>query len=137
MKLDLNLIEHLDQPIDDVWRAITDPRMLTLWLMENDFEARIGARFTLRRADAAPGWRGWVECQVLELQPPIRMVWSWSDGAEEGGPTRVIFELHTEGSGTRLTLHHVGNEGDSTAKMVCDRWPIKLRALRTILGGKA
>jgi uncharacterized protein YndB with AHSA1/START domain len=51
------------QPIEEVWRAITDSRMLALWLMENDFEASIGARFVLRQADPAPWWRGWVDCE--------------------------------------------------------------------------
>jgi len=135
MKLDLNLTEYFDEQVEEVWEAITDSRTLALWLMENDFEARVGARFVLRRADPSSAWRGWVECEVLELQPPSRMVWSWSDGAEEGGPTRVIFELRSEGTGTRLTLRHVGDEGDETAKMIRDRWPIKLRALSTILRG--
>ena len=135
MKLDLNLTEDFDEPIDEVWKAITDPRTLAVWLMENDFEPRVGARFTLRRADPSPAWRGSVDCEVLELRAPTRMVWSWSDGAEELEPTRVIFELSSRGTGTRLTLRHVGSEGDEVAKMILDRWPIKLRALRTNLGG--
>jgi len=64
------------------------------------------------------------------------MVWSWSHGAEAVEPTRLIFELCSRGSGTRLTLRHGGNEGDEVAKMFRDRWPIKLRALRTILRGE-
>ncbi|HEV3062556.1 MAG TPA: SRPBCC domain-containing protein [Vicinamibacterales bacterium] len=134
MKLDLILTEDLPASIEEVWKAITDSRVLALWLMENDFEARVGARFTLRRVDPVPGWRGWIDCQVLELQPPTRMVWSWSDGADSTG-TRVIFELHAEGSGTRLTLRHVGDEGEAMAQMIRERWPIKLRALASILRG--
>jgi uncharacterized protein YndB with AHSA1/START domain len=136
MRLDVDLTEHFDQPIDEVWRAITDPQMLALWLMDNDFEPRVGARFTLRRADPSPAWRGRVECEVLELSAPTRMVWSWSDGAEDDGPTRVIFELQSEGAGTRLTFRHVGTEGDEVAKMIRDRWPVKLRALGSILRGE-
>jgi uncharacterized protein YndB with AHSA1/START domain len=134
MKLDLTLTEYLPASIEDVWKAITDSQVLALWLMENDFEAQLGARFTLRRVDPDPGWRGWIDCQVLELQAPTRMVWSWSDGAE---PTvsRVIFELHAEGSRTRLTLRHVGDEGEAMAKMIRERWPSKLRALASSLRG--
>jgi uncharacterized protein YndB with AHSA1/START domain len=135
VKLDLNVTEYFAEPIDEVWHAITDSRMLALWFMENDFEARVGARFVLRRSDPSPSWRGWVECEVLELQKPTRMVWSWCDGSEDVGPTRVIFELRSEGKGTRLTLRHIGDEGDETAKMVRDRWPIKLQALASMLGG--
>lgn len=135
MRLDLSLTEYFDESIDEVWRAITDSRVLARWLMENDFEARVGARFVLRRTDRSSAWRGWVDCEVLDLQPPYRMVWAWSDGAEEGGPTQVIFELRSEGTGTLLTLKHVGDERDETAKMIRERWPIKLHILREILGG--
>ena len=133
MRLDVRFTEYFTEPIEEVWHAITDSHMLTLWLMGNDFEPRVGARFVLRQTDPAPWWRGWVECEVLELQEPTRMVWSWSDGSEEHGPTRIIFELRTEGEGTRLTLRHWGDEGDEMAKMILDRWPIKLRALASVL----
>ena len=136
MRLDLNLTERFDEPIEQVWHALTDARMLALWLMENDFQPRLGARFVLRRADPPPGWRGWVECEVLEFQRPTRMVWSWSDGAEEGEPTRVIFELCSEGSGTRLTVRHLGYAEDEAGRMICERWPIKLRALTSMLGAR-
>jgi uncharacterized protein YndB with AHSA1/START domain len=133
MKLDLTLTEYFAAPIEDVWKAVTDRDLLTQWLMENDFEARLGARFTLRRDDPEPGWRGWIECEVLELQPPTRMVWSWSDGAEEA-VSRVIFELKVEDTRTRLTLRHIGDEGKTMAAMIRDRWPIKLRALASLIG---
>ena len=136
MRLDVSFTEYFAQPIEEVWHAITDPHMLTLWLMENDFEARVGVRFVLRQADPAPWWRGWVECAVLELQEPTRMVWSWSDGSEEHGPTRIVFELRREGEGTRLTLRHSGDAEDEMAKMVRDRWPIKLRGLASVLERK-
>ena len=136
MKLDLSVTEYFAQPIEEVWRAITDSRMLAPWLMENDFEASIGARFVLRQADPAPWWRGWVDCEVLELKKPTRMVWSWSDGSEEHGPTRIVFELRREGEGTRLTLRHSGDAEDEMAKMVRDRWPIKLRGLASVLERK-
>lgn len=48
--------------------------MINRWLMAtDDFETKVGARFTLRDV-ARPGFRGYVECQVLELLPPHRMV---------------------------------------------------------------
>jgi uncharacterized protein YndB with AHSA1/START domain len=134
MRLDLTFTEHFKAPVQNVWLAITDRRMLALWLMENDFEPRLGARFALRRADPMSGWRGWVECEVIELEPPTRMVWSWSDGAGVEMTSRVIFELQEEGTGTRLTLRHIGDTDDAIAKMIRERWPIKLQALASTLG---
>jgi uncharacterized protein YndB with AHSA1/START domain len=134
MKLDLTLIEHFKAPIQNVWLAITDRHLLAQWLMENDFEPRLGARFALRRADPTSGWRGTVECEVIELEPPTRMVWSWSDGAGAEMTSRVIFELQEEDTGTRLTLRHIGDTDDAMAQMIRERWPIKLQALASTLG---
>ena len=136
MKIDLNFSELFAQPIEEVWRAITDRPWLARWLMENDFEARVGARFTLRQADPSPWWRGHVECEVLELERPKRMVWSWADGSGSASASRVIFELSGEGSRTRLTIRHVGDEPEEVAKMIRERWPLKLRMLVSVLGGE-
>ena len=35
-------------PPEKVWRALTDPQLLAAWLMPNDFEPRVGHRFTFR-----------------------------------------------------------------------------------------
>jgi len=60
MRLDLSFTEHFKAPVQNVWLAITDRRMLALWLMENDFEPRLGARFALRRAvQCRAGAGGW------------------------------------------------------------------------------
>ena len=134
MKFDVCLTEYFNAPIENVWRAITDPRELARWLMDNDFEARLGARFTLRRLEPVPGWRGWVECEVIELQAPTRMVWSWCDGAEPGTASQVTFELRREGAGTWLTVRHLGEEPELTAKAIQERWPIKVRALSSMFG---
>ncbi len=76
MKVEILLVEDYTHPIDKVWAAITDPAALAQWLMVNDFEPRIGKRFTLR-AEPTAEWRGWMDCEVLEMEPPRRMVWSW------------------------------------------------------------
>jgi len=126
------LNEYFSEPIEEVWHALTDARLLAAWLMENDFEPRIGKRFVLRTPNKVmPGWPGLAECEVLELRPPTRMVWSWSSGA--GDSTVVVFELRPEGDGTRLSLHHSGSASDASGIIISERWPVKLRALGTLL----
>ncbi len=52
-------------PVELVWRALTEPAALATWLMTNDFQAKVGHRFTFRTDPAlAPlrdllggGWR--------------------------------------------------------------------------------
>lgn len=135
MKLDLNLEERFQQPIDEVWAAITDAGMLARWLMENDFEAQVGRPFTLRRGGAASS--GAIECVLLELDPPRRMVWSWSKGDEpDQRPSRVAFELRPDGDGTPLIVKHTGSAGDAAGQLATQRWPILLSALRSLLQGR-
>lgn len=92
-----------------VWKAITDRELLGRWLMPSDFEARLGHRFTFR-TEPGPGFDGVIHCEVLELDEPSRMVWSW-----KGGPldTRVTFTLEEvdEGRSTRLLMLHEGFRG--------------------------
>jgi uncharacterized protein YndB with AHSA1/START domain len=95
-------------PPERVWTALTNRDSIARWLMENDFEPRLGHRFQLR-AKPVPGWDGIVNCEVLELDPPTRMSWSWKSSAPLD--TVVTFELHAEGMGTRLHLAHTGFAG--------------------------
>ncbi len=97
-----------------VWRALTEREAIASWLMDNDFEPRVGHRFTLR-TEPGPGFDGVVRCEVLELEPPgdganrvARMVWSW-----RGGPidTVVTFELQPTPRGTRLRVTQSGFSG--------------------------
>ena len=91
-----------------MWAALTSSDALAAWLMPNDFEPVAGHRFTLR-AKPAPGFDGIVQCEVLELDPPNRMVWSWAGGQID---TTVTFTLEaTPGAGTRLRLRQAGFHG--------------------------
>ena len=94
-------------PIGKVWRALTTPDLLERWLMPNDFQPVVGHNFTLR-TDPGPGFDGVVHCQVLEMEPQRRMVWSW-----KGGPidTQISFELVELGAATELTVVHTGFRG--------------------------
>jgi uncharacterized protein YndB with AHSA1/START domain len=109
MKLNVLLVEDFPHPVEKVWRSLTNPEALRVWLMDNDFEPRIGRRFILRGRDVPAGWRGWIECEVLEINSPHRMVWSWSSN-EGDVPSRLQFDLQElEGGATRLTLRHTGD----------------------------
>jgi uncharacterized protein YndB with AHSA1/START domain len=130
LKLDVDLDEHLESPPQEVWKALTDPVLLARWLMPNDFEPRVGKRFTLV-PDCPTSWEGNVACEVLELVPGRRMVWSWQTKGMER-PTRVIFELSASGTGTRLRLRHMGEADEPIARDLKGGWPGKLASLRRL-----
>ena len=132
MRLDLSMEGLYPVPIDRVWHALTDPATIERWLMRPDgYEAKVGARFTLSetpRADCA----GRVECEVLELSPPHRIVWSWR-GAEDPATTRLVIGLEAGERGTRLTLRHAGESDEPTIRGITGGWTDKLGALAKVL----
>lgn len=69
------------QSREDVWRALTDSAALAEWLMPNDFEPRVGHRFTFRtQPNPQAGFDGIVHCEVLECAPPSRLAYTWAGG---------------------------------------------------------
>lgn len=113
----------LPHPPEKVWQALTDADLLADWLMPNDFEPRVGHRFTFRTEPVpAQGFDGVVHCQVLDLVPSELLRISWAAG---GIDTTVTWRLMPEGAGTRLLLDHEGfDEGDH-----------EQQATRKVLGG--
>jgi uncharacterized protein YndB with AHSA1/START domain len=96
------------QPPRKVWRALTEPAILATWLMPNDIAAVVGHRFTFQ-AQPMPGWDGVVQCEVLEVVPEQRLVYSWRGGPESNRlDTTVTWTLASTATGTRLRLEHAG-----------------------------
>lgn len=70
---------ELSEPVDKVWRALTDSALLARWLMRGELPAREGARFVLDDPRL-----GRVHCELLELEPERRLRYRWhaADAAE-------------------------------------------------------
>ena len=107
MSRSIRIDKHYPYPPHLVWEAITKSDLIEQWLMPNDFELELGREFTLR-AEPAPGFDGIVQCRVLEIVEPEKLVWSWAGG---GIDTRVTFALREEGDGTRFTMTQSGFTG--------------------------
>jgi len=95
-------------PIEVVWAAFTNGEALAQWLMPNNFpaNAKVGDRFQFRIDPMGP-LGGTVECEILELEAPTRMVWSWTGCKASGkkmGPQRVEWQLTARGASTHLRL---------------------------------
>jgi uncharacterized protein YndB with AHSA1/START domain len=105
MSYDITLEQTYPYPPDRVWRALADSAALAAWLMPNDFEARVGHKFQFR-AKPMHGWRGFVECEVLEVVAPLRLAYTWLGDADWKAPTIVRWTLEPIEGGTRLRLEH-------------------------------
>jgi uncharacterized protein YndB with AHSA1/START domain len=99
---------QVPQPPELVWRAITNSATLAEWMFPNDFVPRVGHRFTFQvPPNPKVKFEGLVvRCEVLECEPPSRLVFSWS--AEGLADTRVSFRLEPDGGGTRIFFEHSG-----------------------------
>ena len=61
-----------------------------------------GTRFQFV-AKPRPGWRGIVDCEVLEVREPSLLRFSWV-GDESGAATYVTYRIEPHAGGTRFTL---------------------------------
>ena len=101
-------------PVEDVWTALTDPQALAEWLMPNNFEPVVGKVFRFH-VDPMPGFSGINECEVLEVQPPRRLVYSWTPLPKRADAPRpramtLVWTLAPAPGGTTLVLEQSGLE---------------------------
>ncbi len=84
----------------EVWRSLTDPERLAVWLgADAEIDLRPGGDLEMRTGDGETR-TGWVE----EAQAPSRLCFWWSAGAEVES-TRVELELEqAEEGATRLRV---------------------------------
>jgi uncharacterized protein YndB with AHSA1/START domain len=90
---------------EKVWRALTDPVLLTEWLLPVvELKLEPGAAFTFKTRPY-PGWDGIVNCRILEIEGQRKLSYTW------GVPfldTVVTFTLTPTALGTRLSLVQSG-----------------------------
>jgi uncharacterized protein YndB with AHSA1/START domain len=129
---------ELKSPIDRVWQALTDSETLSKWMMfdAENFEPVVGKRFRFR-GKPATGWTGVIDGEVLEVERPHRLAYTWV-----GGPgnlvvhTRVTWSLtEAEGGVTRLHLEQSGFPVELKPAIVGARygWTHMLEQLRSLL----
>ena len=98
-----------------VWRAMTDPDLIPYWTSTGKgaravgFRPVAGNRFQFV-AKPMPGWRGIVDCEVLEVRERELLRYTWV-GAEGEPPSQVRYQLEPTTEGTRFTYDHTGFTG--------------------------
>jgi uncharacterized protein YndB with AHSA1/START domain len=94
---------------EKVWRAITEPELLTEWLLPViGLKLEPGAEFTLK-SQPQPGWDGVVNCRFLEIEAGKKLSWRWVVGDID---TVVTFTLMPTASGTHLSIVQSGFRHD-------------------------
>ena len=112
---EIRIVRDYPQPLETVWRALTDPTLIPRWTSTGaggrpeGFATSVGTKF---RYVAKPklGWIGIVDCEVLESDEPTLLRYSWADPGG-GEVTEVAYRLEAHGNGTRFTYEHTGFTG--------------------------
>jgi uncharacterized protein YndB with AHSA1/START domain len=72
---EFRIVRDYPHPIAKVWRVLTDPELVPRWTHTGQggrpegFAPVVGTRFRFV-AKPVPGWRGIVDCEVLEVDEP-------------------------------------------------------------------
>ena len=114
---------------EKVWRALTDPVLLTEWLLPvAELKLEPQAAFTFK-TQPYPGWDGIVNCRILEIEAQRKLSYTWVVGDMEID-TVVTFTLTPTASGTRLSLVQSGFKPDQKREFGGARYGWKM------MGGK-
>ena len=93
-----------------LWRALTQPHLISEWLMDNDFAPEVGHRFKLRGE-----WGGVLDCEVLLIEPETSLSYTWdfnSDDPAYALKSVVTFTLTPTAGGARLRMEQSGFRPD-------------------------
>ena len=102
---------ELNHSPEKVWRALTDPELLTEWLLPVvGFKLEPEAAFTFK-TQPYPGWDGTVSCRILEIEAHRKLSYTWVVG-DMALETVVTFTLAPTASGSRLSLVQSGFKPD-------------------------
>ncbi len=113
-----------------VWRALTDPALLSRWWASGDVRPIVGHRFELDM-----GHWGKQPCEVLAVEPERLLSYRFAAGTLD---TTITWELVPEGQGTRLKLTHEGFDLESRLSRrafegMKPGWPMVLERLAAAL----
>jgi uncharacterized protein YndB with AHSA1/START domain len=109
------VVRDYPYPVEEVWEVLTSADQVARWTTTGQggrpegFAPVVGTRFRFV-GRPTPGWAGTVYCEVLEVDAPRSLRYSWR-GEPDARPTTVAYGLEPTPTGTRLTWRHTGFTG--------------------------
>ncbi|MDP1700201.1 MAG: SRPBCC domain-containing protein [Aestuariivirga sp.] len=129
-----------------IWRVLTTGELMNRWLMPQEGFAPVkGNHFTFRTKPDGE-WDGVIRCEVLEVTPNERLVYTWKSGHETKAgyvsrlDTVVTWTLTKNDGGTRLRLVHSGfvmPKNISVFQNVSEGWSKVIRKMIAIAAEEA
>lgn len=118
----------LDNPVHEVWAAVTEPDRLAQWLAPGRIDLREGGAARLDFVDSGIV----IDSTVTAVEPLRRLEYSWSGPNEPQRPVR--WDLEPIGPVTRLTLELAVPAGEDAARSAAG-WAAHLEMLTAHLLG--
>jgi uncharacterized protein YndB with AHSA1/START domain len=112
---EIRIVRDYPHPPARVWRAVTDPELVARWTVSGrsgrpvGFAPTVGTKFQFI-GKPVPGWRGIVDCEVLDVDEPKLLRYTWRGGENES-PTTVTYRIEPQPDGTRFIFEHTGFTG--------------------------
>jgi uncharacterized protein YndB with AHSA1/START domain len=129
-------VTYIRTSSEKLWQALIDPEFTRRYFFETwqDCAWKAGASWRM----VVPDGRATDSGQVLEIDPPRRLVLSWRNEfrpeLHEEGYSRCTFELEQKGTSVKLTIVHEIDRPDSKlVQAVSDGWPHILSSLKSLL----
>jgi uncharacterized protein YndB with AHSA1/START domain len=121
---------------EKLWQALIEPEFThQFWVGTwQDCDWKKGASWRLMIPDGRVADSG----EVLEIDPPRRLVLSWSNEFKPelrgDGPSRLSYEIEQEEEMVRLRVIHESNTPESKLiDAVSNGWPLILASLKSLL----
>ncbi len=110
------VVREYPYPIDEVWAVMTEPEYVAQWTTTGQggrpegFAPVPGTTFRLVGKPTI-GWAGVVYCEVIAVDAPRSMHYSWKGDEQTDDVTDVTYLLEEIPGGTRFTWDHTGFTG--------------------------
>lgn len=120
------------QSPEAVWRSLTNSASLAEWMYPNDFQPRVGHRFTFHVPPKGQLKDGLiVRCEVLKCVPQSELVFTWV--VDDFLDTRVSYRIEPDGTGTRVFFEHSGFDKEQAFKGAQYGWKLMHGKLENLL----
>ena len=121
---------------EKLWQALLDPEFTRQYWVGTwqESEWKKGSSWRMMIPDGRVGDTG----DVLEIDPPKRLVLSWRNefkpGLKEEGFSRMTYELEPQGESVKLTvIHEMDRPNSKLIENVSNGWPHLLSSLKSLL----
>ena len=110
------VVREYPYPINEVWPVLTDPEYVAQWTTTGrggrpeGFAAVAGTKFRFV-GKPVMGWAGVVYCEVLAVDAPRSLRYTWRGDQDSDDVTEVTYRLESIPGGTRFTWRHTGFTG--------------------------